>query len=107
MPGTYLNLNRRWNDGDTIELRKPLSFHLMPVMDKPSLASLFYGPVLLAAEESESRPTWRPLTLNGENIATSISGAPHTLRFKVGETAFKPFFETYDRSSVYLDVTLE
>jgi DUF1680 family protein len=107
VPGTYLTVSRRWNDGDTVELRMPLSFHLMPVMDKPSLASLFYGPVLLAAEETESRSTWRPISLEAEDIAASISGDPHALRFKVGETAFKPFFETYGRSSVYLDVTLE
>ncbi len=29
----------------------PFHFYLAPVMDQPNVASLFYGPVLLAAEE--------------------------------------------------------
>lgn len=106
-PGTYLSLGRTWKDGDTIELKMPFSFHLMPVMNQPNIASLFYGPVLLAAEESEPRSSWRPITLNGEHLEQSISGDPHTLRFKVGNVSFKPFYETYERNSVYLDVTLK
>jgi DUF1680 family protein len=106
-PGTYLALNRAWQDGDTIELRMPFAFHLRPVMDQPNLASLFYGPILLAAEEPEARSAWRPITLNGQNLQSSISGDPHTLHFQVGETTFKPFYETYGRHSAYLDVTLE
>lgn len=107
VPGTYLTLSRTWKDGDTIELRMPFEFHLKPVMDQPNLASLFYGPVLLAAEEPETRSAWRPITLNGDDMGSSISGDPHTLRFTVDQTHFKPFYETYGRSSVYLDVTLE
>jgi DUF1680 family protein len=107
VPGTYLKLRQPWKNGDVIELKMPFGFHLSPVMDQPSLASLFYGPVLLAAEEPEPRSTWRPITLNGADIGKSISGDPSALRFKVGETSFKPFYETYGRYSVYLDMTLE
>ena len=106
-PESYLTLSRAWEDGDTIELEMPLGFHLLPVMDQPNLASLFYGPVLLAAQESEPRSTWRPTTLNGEELGQSISGDPRTLRFKTGGTIFQPFYETYGRHSVYLDVTME
>lgn len=107
VPGTYLTLGQAWKDGDVIELRMPFDFHLRPVMDQPNIASLFYGPVLLAAEEQANRSNWRPLTLKEEDLGKSISGDPRTLRFKVGDTSFKPFYETYGRSSVYLDVTLE
>jgi len=107
VPGTYLTLSQAWKDGDVIELRMPFDFHLWPVMDQPNIASLFYGPVLVAAEEHENRSTWRPITLRGEDLEKSISGDPRTLRFKVGDVSFKPFYETYGRSSVYLDVTLE
>ncbi len=107
VPGTYLTLNRRWKDGDTIELRMPFSFHLSPVMDQPNIASLFYGPVLLAAEEPDALASWRKIKLNGDDLARSISGDPQTLRFNVGDIQFKPFYECYARYSVYLDVTLE
>ena len=44
---------------------------------------------------------------NGDDLAKSITGDPHTLHFKVGDVEFKPFYESYARYSVYLDVTLE
>jgi DUF1680 family protein len=106
-PGTYLNLGGAWKDGDTIELKMPMSFHLSSVMDQPNIAAIFYGPVLLAAEEPESRSDWRPVTLDADDISKSFTGDPATLRFSSNGANFKPFYETYDRYSVYFDVTLE
>ncbi len=107
VPGTYLNLGQTWKNHDTIELRMPLCFRLAPVMDRPNIASIFYGPVLLAAEESDPRTEWRSVTLNAADLGKSITGDPSTLRFKIGDVTLKPFHETYGRHSVYLDVTLE
>ncbi|MBN1359164.1 MAG: glycoside hydrolase family 127 protein [Sedimentisphaerales bacterium] len=106
-PGTYLTLSRTWKDGDTIELRMPMDFYLMRVMDQPSIASIFYGPVLLAVEESAARSEWRAVTLDAVDIGKSIAGDPATLRFTTNGVNLKPFYETYDRYSVYLDVTLK
>jgi DUF1680 family protein len=106
-PGTYLTLSRHWREGDTLQLQMPFSFHLRPVMDQPNVASLFYGPVLLAAQEREPRVTWRPITLKGEPLGEDIVGDPRTLRFSVGDAEFKPFYATYGRGSVYLEVTLK
>ncbi|MGC3956584.1 MAG: glycoside hydrolase family 127 protein [Verrucomicrobiota bacterium] len=105
-PGTYLALGKSWKNGDAIELQMPFSFRLSPVMDQPNLASLFYGPVLLAAQEPGTRADWRPITLDSD-LSKSISGDPKTLRFKAGDADFKPFYETYGRNSVYLDVLLK
>ncbi len=107
VPGTYLTLSRNWRDNDAIELRMPFHFYLDPVVDQPNLASIFYGPVLLAAEESGPRTDWRPVTLDAGDIGKSITGDPGTLRFSTGDAALKPFYETYGRYSVYLDVTLK
>ena len=85
----------------------PFNFYLNPVMDQPNIASIFYGPVLLAAEESQALSTWRPVTLNASDMGKSIIGNPKTLRFRIGELSLKPFYETYSRYSVYFDVTLE
>ena len=59
-PGTYLTLSRTWKDGDTIELRMPFHFYLSPVMDQPNIASIFYGPVLLAVQEPGPGPRGVP-----------------------------------------------
>ena len=106
-PGTYLRLRRVWKHKDTIELRMPFDFYLSPVMDQPNIASIFYGPVLLAAQESGPRTQWRPVTLNAADLGESITGDPSTLRFNIGRVTLKPFYETYGHHSVYLDVTME
>ncbi len=103
-PGSYLTLRQDWKDKDTLELKMPFPFYLNRVMDQPNIASLFYGPVLLAAEESEPRADWRPVSLDATDLAKSITGNPATLRFAIGDTAFRPFYDMYGRYSVYLDV---
>jgi len=106
-PGSYLKISRRWKDGDTIALKMPFNFHLDPVMDQQNIASLFYGPILLAAQEPAPRNDWRKVTLAAEDIGKSIKGDPRQLQFTIDGVVFKPFYETYGRHSVYLDVTLK
>ena len=103
-PGGYVTLSRTWRTNDTVEIRMPFGFHLEPVVDQPNVASIFYGPVLLAAEESGPRTDWRKVTLDATDIAKSITGDPATLRFKVDDAILKPFYETYGRHSVYMNV---
>ena len=107
VPGSYVTLGRYWRANQTIELRMPFHFYLDPVVDQPNVASIFYGPVLLAAEESGPRTDWRQVTLDARDIGKSITGDPAILRFSVDGAALKPFYETYGRNSVYLHVTLK
>ncbi|NLE34166.1 MAG: hypothetical protein GX622_03610 [Bacteroidales bacterium] len=107
VPGSYLTLSRKWKKGDTVELRMPFKFYLEPVMDQQNIASLFYGPVLLAAQEPGPRTEWRKVTLDASDISSSITGDPSTLEFMIDGVVYKPFFDTYGRHSVYLDVTLK
>jgi DUF1680 family protein len=106
-PGTYLALQRHWKNGDTVALRMPFSFRLDSVMDQPNIASIFYGPVQLAVEESGPQAAWRAITLDAADISRSISGDPATLRFTSNGLTLKPFYESYGHHSVYLDVTLK
>ncbi|WP_197528325.1 beta-L-arabinofuranosidase domain-containing protein [Aeoliella mucimassa] len=104
-PGSYLKLKRHWNDGDTIELKLPMKFSLRPLMDQPNIASLLYGPVLLAAEESQPRRDFRTVHLPIEEIGQAISGDPTTLHFQADDAKLKPFYEFYQGfHSVYLNV---
>ncbi|MBN2514207.1 MAG: glycoside hydrolase family 127 protein [Sedimentisphaerales bacterium] len=107
VPGTYQNLGQIWKDGDTIELKMPMDFRLVSVMDQPNIASIFYGPILLAAEESAPRTAWRKVTLDARDMSQSFTGDPATLRYSTNGVNLKPFYETYSRHSVYLDITLE
>jgi len=107
VPGSYLTLSRKWKKGDTVELRMPFRFYLEPVMDQQNIASLFWGPVLLAAQEPAPRTEWRKVTLDASDISKSISGDPSKLEFMIDGVLYKPFFDTYGRHSVYLDVELK
>jgi DUF1680 family protein/pimeloyl-ACP methyl ester carboxylesterase len=107
VPGSYLTLRRNWAPNDTIGLRMPFHFYLVPVVDQPNVASLFFGPVLLAAQESAPRTDWRLVTLDAADIAKSITGDPGALQFAIDGVPFKPFFESYGRYSVYLHVSLK
>lgn len=104
-PGSYLTLHRPWQDGDKIDLQMPFDFHLDRVMDQPNIASIFYGPVLLAVQEPEARSDWRPVSLDPNNLGRSISGDPQALRFQMGDLNLLPFYESYGRYSVYVDVS--
>jgi DUF1680 family protein len=106
-PNSYLKINRTWKNGDVIELRMPFQFHLDPVMDQQNIASLFYGPILLAAQEPEVRKDWRKVTLDAQDLGKSIKGNPQQLQFTIDDVVFKPFYESYGRYSVYLDVKLK
>ncbi|TWT33948.1 Non-reducing end beta-L-arabinofuranosidase [Posidoniimonas corsicana] len=105
--GGYLTVSRDWQAGDVVELQTPFRFWLSRVMDRPNIASIFYGPVLLAVEESSRLPTWRRIPLDANDLAGAIEADPAKLRFRIGELTLKPFFETYDRYSVYVDVAPE
>ncbi|MES2268554.1 MAG: beta-L-arabinofuranosidase domain-containing protein [Bacteroidota bacterium] len=107
IPGTYLKLSRTWKNGDIVDLKMPFTFHLAPVMDQQNIASLFYGPILLAAQENEARQDWRKVTLNTRDISQSIKGDPKQLNFTIDNVPFKPFYDSYGRYSVYLDVLLK
>jgi len=106
-PGSYVSLGNAWKDGDTIELRMPFDFHLSRIMDQPNIASIMYGPIVLAAEESAQLPKPREVKLNMTDMSKSINGDPSTLRFKLGDLTLKPFYESYGRYSVYFDVSPE
>jgi len=106
-PGSYLKISRNWKNGDILELKMPFEFHLDPVMDQQNIASLFYGPVLLAAQEPSARKDWRKVTLDANDLGKNIKGNPQELKFTIDDVVFKPFYESYGRHSVYLDVKLK
>jgi uncharacterized protein len=107
VPGTYLKISRNWKSGDQVDLTMPFQFHLDPVMDQQNIASLFYGPILLAAQEPEVRKDWRNVVLNADDLGETIKGNPAKLEFTIDGVLFKPFYDSYGRHSVYLDVTLK
>jgi hypothetical protein len=50
VPGSYMVLNRTWKDGDRIDIEMPMSLHLQRMPDDVKVATIMYGPVVLAGE---------------------------------------------------------
>jgi uncharacterized protein len=48
-PNSYLSIQRRWRDGDTLTVRLPMRLHLAPMPDDASVQAVMYGPLVLAA----------------------------------------------------------
>ncbi len=48
--GSYVELNRRWNDGDKVQLTLPKKLRLEPLPDNPRRAAVLWGPLVLAAD---------------------------------------------------------
>lgn len=48
-PSSYLSIYRTWKDGDKVEVSLPMSLHIHPMPDDPTLQAMMYGPLVLAA----------------------------------------------------------
>ncbi len=47
-PSSYLTLERIWNTGDKIQIAIPMSLHLAPTPDDPTMQAAMFGPLVLA-----------------------------------------------------------
>lgn len=63
-PGGYYVVHRTWRDGDRLEVDLPMSLHLHPMPDDPSLVAVMYGPLVLAGRLGTDGLT--PATLRAE-----------------------------------------
>ncbi|HTS12677.1 MAG TPA: beta-L-arabinofuranosidase domain-containing protein [Candidatus Limnocylindrales bacterium] len=46
--GSYLEIRRRWSDGDRIEVKLPMGLHAEPLPGDPTQQAALYGPIVLA-----------------------------------------------------------
>ena len=50
----YIDINRDWKDGDTVDIDLPLSLHTKMLPHSNSYVSILYGPIVLAGELGRS-----------------------------------------------------
>jgi DUF1680 family protein len=48
--GSYVELKRTWNSGDTVELTLPKTLRLEPLPDNPRRVAILWGPLVLAGD---------------------------------------------------------
>ncbi len=124
-PGSYLVINRKWKNGDKLEITMPMSLHAFPMPDDKSLAAMMYGPLVLAGElgsegltsqnvlttQNQYRfpqariATVPPLNVNSDNITDwikPVDGKPLTFK-TVGQSqdiTLVPFYELFNQKYI-------
>jgi DUF1680 family protein len=63
-PGGYFLVDRKWTDGDRLEMRLPMSVRVEPTPDDPDTAAVLSGPIVLAGRLGKEGLT--PATLRAE-----------------------------------------
>ena len=101
VPGTYLRLERRWNEGDTIDIDLPLRFRVESKVDDPTVQSIYYGPVLLAVQSPAvgedlasglvDMSFYRYLDLAGD-LASAMRPGTELLHFSTNGFELAPLF---------------
>lgn len=127
-PGTYAELNRKWKEGDRIEVSFPMGIHTAPIPDDSTLQAAMYGPLVLAVQMGREGLTEKmiygdsgpddehqkqipmPEVIAANGSVTWVERVPgEALGFRtVGQaesTNLRPLYEIMDeRYSVYLKV---
>lgn len=117
-PGSYLELQRDWTDGDTIELTLPKTLRAEAVPDNPRRVALMWGPLVLAGDlgpEDQRRATRDSVPVfvtDAKNIADwlkPVAGKPSAFHTNgVGrehDVDFVPFYRLHRRTyAVYWDM---
>ncbi|UVJ39808.1 beta-L-arabinofuranosidase domain-containing protein [Arthrobacter sp. CJ23] len=96
-PGSYIVIDRAWNNGDTVDVEMPFALRSERALDDPTVQTLMYGPVNLVARDA--RTTFLPFSLYGASALNGdlaaavqpIAGKP--LHFTLAGVELAPFFE--------------
>ena len=121
---SYATLDRVWHDGDRVEMVLPMSFRVQRLPDDPHLASIHYGPIVLAGQlgrqglldekvygcygpaaypvsapdivgASDDPSVWLKRQEDGSlTFRTAGVGRPY-------DPVLKPFHQTFERYTVY------
>jgi len=102
-PGAFLEVDRTWRDGDTLQVTLPMALRYEPVAhETPNRQALLYGPLLLVAL------TDKPVSMEGTNAVVEVekqSGVLPTFRTHDGAIAFLPFYKVKgERYTTYLSL---
>jgi DUF1680 family protein len=55
-PGSYVVIERTWQDGDRVEVLMPMGLRMEGFKDNPKRAAVMYGPLVMAAEAEYGNP---------------------------------------------------
>lgn len=121
-PSDYYAINRRWLDGDTVDIQIPMSLRLEAMPDNPNRAAVMYGPLVLAGELGEvndpkaNEPFYVPVIVAGDKPAAKwlkpVASRPNAFQMvdtgRPRNVELYPFYKMHDkRYTVYWDFFIE
>jgi DUF1680 family protein len=117
-PGTWVTLNRTWNNNDTVEITLPFSLRTEAFKDNPNRFAFLNGPLVLCAEVDTSKSMPAIVAEEAKLLANlkPVAGKPNTFfgpsdvfRIPGGQSdsgvTLEPFYKMHDnrRYIVYWD----
>ena len=114
--GSYVELERRWQNGDTVALTLPKRLHAEPLPDNPRRVALLWGPLVLAGdlgpegqETHPAAPVFVAANQPLEQWLKPVAGQPGNFRSDgVGrpqDVDFQPFYQLHNRTyAAYWDL---
>ncbi|MAO66611.1 MAG: hypothetical protein CL666_16590 [Balneola sp.] len=93
--GNYWSIERRWEDGDQVEISLPMNLRLERLEDNENLAAVKYGPVLLAGKLGREGMDEDPIPYAGFE---GFDGRWDHRRYEDMPTVEAPAFQTNGRS---------
>ena len=121
-PGSFIEIDRLWQEGDVVEVKLPMSLHTEKMPDNPKRLAIMYGPLVLAGElgplndptaaenlytpvmipnEKELTEWLQPIPGKRNSFVTVDAGHPR-------DVELYPFYRMHDKMySVYWDVFTE
>ena len=117
-PGSFVSINRLWNNGDRIDVTFPFTKRLEYMPDDSTRVAVMYGPLVMAGELGEvddknaNNPEYVPIFMTknkNPNIWMKSTDSLNVFKTigigKPREVRLKPFYEMYNkRYSVYWDL---
>jgi DUF1680 family protein len=118
-PGSFVSLDRKWKNGDKVDVNFPFSLRLETMPDNANRIAVLYGPLVLAGDLGQvedpaaNDPMYVPVLMTSDRNPNSwlkaVDNSPNTFETKnVGQPrdiTLKPFYKTHDRRySVYWDM---
>ena len=70
-PGSYAQIERTWNDGESVEVLMPMSFRMEGFADNPKRAAVMYGPLVMAGI-TESKNPFSVIVAKDENFLDTL-----------------------------------
>jgi len=121
-PGSFIQIDRVWKNGDVVEVKIPMSLRLESMPDNPNRVAVCYGPLVLAGDlgpeddpkavESIYVPVFITENKPVHQWIKPLEGLTSTFTtFNVGkprDITLKPFYKTHNqRYSIYWDIFTE